>query len=131
MKRFTLMVALVLMMAMPLMAERVTPETARKVATTFLSNNGAKATQLADLSKAAGFPNLYIFNAKQGFVVIAADDCVQPILGYSLTGRFCTENMPTNVSGWLQGYNDEIQYAIDNQMKATAEAAKLWKDLVN
>ena len=126
-----MILALVLMVAMPMMAERVTPETARKVAATFLSNNGTKAAQLTDLTKGAGFTNLYIFNAEQGFVVMAADDCVQPILGYSLTGRFVVENMPTNVSGWLQGYNDEIQYAVDSKMKATAETAKMWRDLIN
>ena len=116
---------------MPMMAERVTPETARKAASNFLNNNGAKSAQLTDLSKIAGFQNLYIFTAEQGFVVMAADDCVQPILGYSLTGKFVAENMPTNVSGWLQGYSDEIQYAIDSKAKATAETAKQWKDLIN
>ena len=131
MKRFTLLAALVLMVAMPTFAERVTSETARKVASTFLNNNGTKSVQLTDLSKEAGFPNLYIFTADKGFVIMSADDCVQPILGYSLTGRFVAENMPTNVSGWLQGYNDEIQYAIDNNMKANTETAKLWKDLMD
>ena len=63
MKRFTMTVSLLLMVAMPMLAEHVTPETARKVATTFLNNNGAKATQLTDLSKEAGFPNLYIFTS--------------------------------------------------------------------
>ncbi len=129
MKRFTMIVALVLMVAMPTFAERVTSETAQKVATTFLNNNGAKSAQLTDLSKEAGFPNLYIFNAEQGFVVMSADDCVQPILGYSLTERFVAEDMPSNVRGWLQGYNDEIQYAIDSKMSVTAETAQLWKDL--
>lgn len=131
MKRFTMLVALLLMVAMPVRAERVTPETARKVAATFLTNNGAKSSQLTDLSKTVGFTNLYIFNGDEGFVVMAADDCVQPILGYSLTGEFVAENMPTNISSWLQGYNDEIQYAIDNKLKATSETAKLWKDLAN
>ena len=131
MKRFTIIVALVLMITMPMFAKRVPLETAQKVATTFLNNNGVKSAQLTDLTKEAGFPNLYIFDATQGFVVMAADDCVQPILGYSLTGRFVAENMPTNVSGWLQGYNDEIQYAINNQIKATSEIAKLWKDLTD
>ena len=131
MKRFTMILALALMVAMPMMAERVTPETARKAATTFLNNNGAKAAQLTDLSKAAGFPNLYIFTAEQGFVVMAADDCVQPILGYSLTGNFIAENMPDNVRDWLQGYNDEIQWGIDQQVRATSETAKLWKDLID
>ncbi len=125
-----MILALLLMVAMPMMAERVSPETARKVATTFLNNNGAKSAQLTDLSKAAGFANLYIFNAEQSFVVMAADDCVRPILGYSLTGEFVAENMPSNVRGWLQGYNDEIQYAIDNQIRATNETTRMWKELV-
>ena len=124
-----MIVALILIAVMPTFAERVPSETAQKVATTFLNNNGAKAAQLTDLSKEAGFTNLYIFNGNPGFVVMAADDCVQPILGYSLTGKFIAENMPTNISGWLQGYNDEIQYAIDNKLKASAETIQLWKDL--
>ena len=125
-----MILAALLLLTMPAKAERVTPETARKVAATFLSNNGAKSNQLADLTGVAGFSNLYIFNAEQGFVVMAADDCVKPILGYSLTGEFVAENMPTNVSGWLQGYNDEIQYAIDNNINATSETTKMWKELV-
>ena len=118
-------------MSLSLFADRVPVETARKAAVNFLHNNGAKASQLTDLSKEAGFPNLYIFNADEGFVVMSADDCVQPILGYSLTGRFVTKDMPENISSWLQGYNDGIQYAIDHQTKASTETAKQWKDLEN
>ena len=129
MKRFTLIVALVLMVAMPTFAERVTSETARRVATTFLNNNGAKSNQLTDLSKEAGYKNLYIFNGNPGFVVMAADDCVQPILGYSLTNFFDAKDMPENLRWWLQGYNDEIQSAIDNNMRATSETTTMWKDL--
>ncbi len=131
MKRFTMILALLLMIAMPMMAERVSPETAQKVAQTFLNNNGAKAAQLTDLSKIAGFPNLYIFTANPGFVVMAADDCVQPILGYSLTGNFVAENMPENVHSWLQGYSDEIQFAVDSKVKPSTETSKLWKDLID
>ena len=123
--------ALLLAVAMPMMAERVTPETARKVATTFLNNNGAKATQLTDLSKSAGFPNLYIFTADEGFVVMAADDCVRPILGYSLTDKFTVDDMPENLRWWLQGYNDEIQYTIDNQIEKPSDISKEWQKLSN
>ena len=57
MRKFTPMLALLLMAALPTMAERVKPETARKVASTFLISNGAKAeVQLADLSRTAGLP---------------------------------------------------------------------------
>ena len=131
MKRFTMILALLLMIAMPMMAERVSPKTAQKAAQTFLNNNGAKSAQLTDLSKAAGFANLYIFTAEQGFVVMAADDCVQPILGYSLDGHFSTNDMPESFRWWLQGYSDEIQFAIDSKAKPSAETAKQWKDLIN
>ena len=124
-----MILALLLMIAMPMMAELVTPETARKVATTFLNNNGAKADQLTDLSNEAGFKNLYIFNGNPGFVVMAADDCVRPILGYSLTDKFDAKDMPENLRWWLQGYSDEIQSAIDNKTRATSETTKMWKDL--
>ena len=129
MKRFTMILALLLSVTMPIMAERVTLEAARKVATTFLNNNGAKTAQLIDLSKAAGFPNLYIFTAEQGFVVMAADDCVQPILGYSLTDKFVVNNMPENMREWLQGYSDEIQFAIEQKMAPSIEVEQQWTDL--
>lgn len=117
------------MTALTLFAEHVDSETARKVATTFLNNNGAKTTQLTDLSKEAGFNNLYIFNGNPGFVVMAADDCVQPILGYSLTGSFEAEGIPENVSSWLQGYSNEIAYAIEHKTRATTRTIQLWKAL--
>lgn len=127
----TSLLGLLLLAFMPLFAEHVDPETARKVATTFLSNNGAKADQLTDLSKSAGFPNLYIFTTEESFVVMAADDCVKPILGYSLTNDFVVEDMPENISSWLQGNNDGIQRTIDNGVKSTAAINQAWKDLAN
>ena len=103
MKKARILLVLLVAASLPLLAERVDLETARKVATTFLNNNGAKTNQLTDLENVAGFPNLYIFNANEGFVVMAADDRIKPILGYSLTGSFKVEDMPENVRGWLQG----------------------------
>ena len=131
MKRFTMILALLLMLAMPMMAERVAPETARKVATTFLNNNGAKADQLTDLSKTAGFTNLYIFTTENSFVVMAADDRVNPILGYSLTEKFETKGMPENLIWWLQGYSDQIQDMIDNNRSNDAAVATEWQSLKN
>ena len=124
-----MIVALLLMAVMPMMAERVTSETARKVATTFLNNNGAKSTQLTDLSKAAGFPNLYIFTTENSFVVMAADDCAQPILGYSLSDKFIVEDMPENLRWWLQQYSDEIQWGIENGIQPDNSTATEWNCL--
>ena len=129
MKRFTMIMALVAMMVVPVFAERVTPETARKVATTFLNNNGAKSAQLTDLSKKAGFPNLYIFSTESSFVVMAADDCVKPILGYSLSDRFDVDDMPENMKWWIQQYSDEIQWGIENNIQPDKSTTTEWQDL--
>ena len=129
MKRFTMVLAMVLMVTMPLFAERVTPETAHKVAATFLSNNGAKSVQQLDIVQATGLENLYIINAEQGFVIMAADDRVQPILGYSLSGDFTIDDMPDDVVWWLRGYNIEIQSAIDNGARASHKITKQWQEL--
>lgn len=123
--------SLVLLMLLPVMAfaERVELVRAQKVAQTFLSNNGVKSAQLTDVAPSAGFTNLYIFNANPGFVVMAADDRVEPILGYSLEGQFVAEGMPDNVRWWLQGYEDGIQWSIDNDISASSETARQWQDL--
>ena len=123
--------SLMLMAFLPAMAFADSIDTARaqKAAKTFLSNNGVNATRLIDLTEAAGFRNLYIYNANPGFIVMSADDRVQPVLGYSLTGSFDPATMPDNVRAWLQGYSDEIQSAIDCRATATAEVAQQWHDL--
>ena len=102
---------------------------ARQVATTFLNNNGSRSIGLTEISSAAGFSNVYVFTTDNSFVLLSADDCVQPILGYSLTSRFEIENMPANKRAWIQGYSDIIQYAIEHQTRASAEVARQWHDL--
>lgn len=53
-------------------------------------------------TKAAVQPAFYVFSRDGGgWVIIAGDDNVQPVLGISTTGRFETENMPDNVKWWM------------------------------
>lgn len=130
MKKNAFILTLLLTVSLSLFAEHVDPETARKVATTFLNNNGAKSNQLVDLSKTAGFQNLYIFTTEESFVIMAADDCVQPILGYSTENPFGTGKMPENLFYWLEGYDEQIAYAVRNGQKATNEVDEAWRLLL-
>lgn len=45
---------------------------------------------------------LYVFNTKSGFVIVAADDRVAPIVGYSHEGRFDSDNVPIPLEGYLR-----------------------------
>ncbi|MCR4847726.1 MAG: C10 family peptidase [Bacteroidales bacterium] len=102
---------------------------AQQVAKTFLNNNGVQTIRLGLVPVGVELSNVYVFATENSFVLVAADDCVQPILGYSFAGTFVAEDMPSNVHAWLQGYNDEIQYAAENGMRGTDQISQLWEDL--
>ena len=128
----TLLIASLLLGLTTLMqAQPVSRETARRAATTFLDANGAKTAQLTDVSAEIGFANLYVFTTDQSFVILSADSRVQPVLGYSLNGPFVAEDMPNNVLEWLQSYDDEIQWAIDNNLRAAQITTHQWQDFEN
>lgn len=111
-------------------AAPVGKETARRAAATFLANNGVRSNTLTDLTETAGFAHLYIFNGDAGFVVMPTDDCVQPILGYSLTDKLDIENMPDNKKAWLQEYSDKIGEAIKTNLRLTPQMSQQWADLL-
>ena len=114
-------------------AQEVSRSTAKRVAETFLNQNvrggrGA-SVQLRDITAETEFQNFYIFSADSGFVLVAADERVIPILGYSKTGPFVTEDMPENLRSWLEGYERQIQFIIDNHVDASDKAISQWNDL--
>lgn len=54
---------------------------------------------------------LYIYNiGNEAFAIVSGDDAAEPILGYSMDGSFCTENLPGHIRQWLQTYVDEQNY---------------------
>jgi len=72
--------------------------------------------------------SLYVFNNANGFVIVAGDDDVIPILGYSETSTFDANNIPPNVQWWLDSYSREIKYVVENNIKATTEVQRQWNN---
>lgn len=122
---------MLLCVAMPIFAARVEPETATQMARNYLAKSNRANVQIADLSKEIGLSNLYVFDAGEGYVILAADDRVQPVLGYSLTGHIKPDEMPENMRNWLKEYDNEIQFVIDNDLRATSEIIAQWNALKN
>lgn len=72
--------------------------------------------------KAAGnpaFTGLYVFaDDNEGFMVVSADDCARPLLGYSDTKTFDADNIPPQLDYWLRFYANEIEWASTHQTTA-------------
>lgn len=125
------------MVSMTLFAERVAPDDAALVANNFMNVASASSAKKAAapkkmVRKATAEENLfYIYeNANgEGWVIIAGDDALAPVLAYSETGTFRTENMPVNVKSWLGKYNKFVRKIEDEGVIATEEATEQWTTL--
>lgn len=76
------------------------------------------------------FEYFYVFNGEQRFVMIAADDKVQPVLGYSFEGTFQTD-MAESTQEWLSAYDRQIQDVLEADVEATDEVKAAWRSLQN
>lgn len=62
-----------------------------------------------------GNDSYYVFNNDAGgFVIIAGDDAVTPVLGYTSTGSFDAENLPDGLKDLLKSYERQIAALGDN-----------------
>lgn len=67
---------------------------------------------------------LYVFNNQgNGFVIVSANDCALPLLGYSDNGIFDTSNIPPQLANWLNFYADQIAWASKNGITLSTKKA--------
>ena len=79
------------------------------------------------LEKSENINLIYIFNfSPAGFVMIAADDRVRPILGYAFEGEYAPDQAPPQLEQLMNNYQDEIKYAIEEGIPTLRENEELW-----
>ncbi len=128
MKKITSLALFMLAFVLNVWAERVSPLTAHDVAQGFLNAYGVKA-ELKDVSSKTGFTNLYFFTCEHAFVVLAADDRVHPVAGYSLSDGLRVDDLPENLRAWLGGYDGQVQQVVDCALPPDREIAGEWAAL--
>lgn len=114
-----------------LSAAPVSLDRARLVAENFWSAATHAKCQSAVALSQTGFQQLYIFDIDngKGFVIVAANDCAYPVLGYS-------ENAPATVEigpetrFWLNQYEQEIAWLIEQEQAADPFVASAWKQIL-
>ncbi|MBR0296160.1 MAG: C10 family peptidase [Paludibacteraceae bacterium] len=137
MRKILLLSVSLLLAVTTVFAERVSQEDAALVAKNFLNPTSVSGVKKAParpmvLKAAAAEDNqFYVYeNASgEGWVMVAADDAITPILAYSKTGSFRTDNMPRNMQHWVNNYNQFIKRVVDDGAVASEEAQAQWKQL--
>lgn len=84
-------------------AKPVEPSIAMRIAQNLLHKSVVDATP--DV-----FSECYLFVGAdgEGFVLLSADDCVFPLLGYSRISAFPIDDMPDHLVAWIDGYQRDI-----------------------
>lgn len=111
---------LVLLLALgysPLQAKRITQWQAQQQAYSFWGKQMPQKAKAKSRTATTASPSdaYYVFNNDAGgFVIIAGDDAVAPVLGYTSTGSFDAENLPDGLKDLLKSYERQIAALGDN-----------------
>lgn len=126
-------------------AAQVDESTARDVAIRVLHERSASftATRSTDLQlvytkggSTTGMPEapvlFRVFNASgQGFVIVAGDDLVFPVLGYSTETAFPSGELLPSLAKWLEGYASEISAVLAANGPVTNEVVLAWQEALS
>ena len=72
----------------------------------------------------------YVFALQpKGFVIVAADDRIEPILGYSYDNDFIAKDIPSNVRSWLNDYEQLVKAVVDQNLQSDPVISIKWNNL--
>ena len=115
-------------------ADPISETAARSVGAKFLHANAVLKTadpsalqRVSTYRTTNGTPAFYVFNGEKAFVIVSADDCATPVLGYSSEGRFVAEEIPVQMEEYLQGFVKQIQYGIENHLRGDELTVRQWE----
>ena len=83
-------------------------------------------TRSADMT-----PTFYVVSAQsgRGFVIVAGDDAIAPILAYSTQyAAPMAEVLPPNFEGWLRYVDSAVRFAREHDVVADKATAKKWSE---
>lgn len=130
---------LVLLLALgysPLQAKRITQWQAQQQAYSFWGKQMPQKAKAKSRTATTASPSdaYYVFNNDAGgFVIIAGDDAVTPVLGYTSTGSFDAENLPDGLKDLLKSYERQIAALGDSYVanRTATRAAFTGEKLLN
>ena len=112
----------------------INEDQARDIAASFIATRSGKSTAPRIAARgpqlnavvAGSHASYYVFNAGQddGYVIVAGDDRVPAILGYSDQGRFDLQDVPEAMLEWLNGYAAQIEAIVNGGAPEVRNASR-------
>lgn len=106
-----------MMAATGMQAGQISMPAARQIADSFFSSRTTRFTasagqSMSRLAYTAESEHFYVFDrgSAGGFVVVAGDDRLPQVLGYSETGTFVADKLPLAMQDWMAEMNREIAF---------------------
>ncbi|MDH6356698.1 C10 family peptidase [Parabacteroides sp. PF5-9] len=144
MKTKQFLIGLFIFFSLPVFAEHVSVEKAQTIANNLfqqLSSTTLKTQTSLTLLHAeqnalrASGPETfyYIFSGGEdgGFVIVAGDDRIKPVLAYAIEGTFDFSHLPPALSWWLQKYREEITRYTAKKAIADDKTKAKWMQIEN
>lgn len=134
MNRFIL-IGLFLWIALGLRAQTVSENDARKAALAWMNSISDKQWSDFNISKITvqseeRTPLLYVVHFEpEGWVMVSASETVNPILGYSQTGRIDWDNLPEQVSFWVEETSHQIKRSLDPRFVPSNQVLDEWSQI--
>lgn len=126
MKRILTTLAVLLSTAVALQAKPVDPDVLFRAARHMLNRPDVVDATPASFTGC----RLFCGSDGQGFVLLADDDAVRPLLGYSPDGTIDADRLPVSVAEWIDGYQRDIARAKELGLTPSARAAAEWAQLL-
>ncbi|MDU1903783.1 MAG: thiol protease/hemagglutinin PrtT [Dysgonomonas sp.] len=79
-------------------------------------------------------PNLfYIFNIgnNNGYIIVAADDAITPIIGYTTSGNYKEKDLPPNYVSWMQQVQKAAEDIVLQRSEPTDDIKEEWNTYTN
>ncbi|MBQ0113261.1 MAG: C10 family peptidase [Bacteroidales bacterium] len=130
-KTFTF-IAMFLAISSAVWAKPVSLERAQTIAMNFWTSNAfGKWSEMNNVTSLVDIEEMYVFAGNNGgYVIVSADDCALPILGYSPTSRMQAP-LPDNMLNWLRAYAWEIKQMREHGVEASNMVSSQWAELEN
>jgi len=136
MRKFILSALILLIAIMGLNAKAVDKSTAEKVALNWINQldthkSFSNRIVKTDVSRKDQLSLLYTIHFQnKGFVIVSADDNVEPILGYSLNSKADESQMSPATQAFLNHYASKIDVIVSKKLQ-NQRANRKWDQLLN